>query len=79
MAKPNGRGGWELTGEDVAEIARASGAVGEAARLAQVIREAVTAHEEDGPIQWYVDEFTIDCDAERFWQIVEQAIRDDGR
>jgi hypothetical protein len=25
MAKPNGRGGWELTDEDVAEIARASG------------------------------------------------------
>jgi hypothetical protein len=51
----------------------------EAARLAQVIREAVTAHEEDGAAQWYVDEFTIDCDAERFWQVVEQAIRDDGR
>ena len=51
----------------------------EAARLAQVIREAVTAHEEDGPAQWYVDELTIDCDAGRFWQVAEQAIRDDGR
>jgi hypothetical protein len=25
MAKPNGRGGWELTDEDVAEIAQGSG------------------------------------------------------
>lgn len=47
----------------------------EAVRLVQVIREAVTSHEEDGPAQWYVDEFTVDCDAERFWQIVEQALR----
>jgi hypothetical protein len=76
MARPNGCGGWELTDEDVAEIARASGWDDEAARLVQVIREAVSAHEEDGPAQWYVDEFTIDCDAERFWQVVEQAIRD---
>jgi hypothetical protein len=48
----------------------------EAARLVQVIREAVAAHEEDGPAQWYVDELTIDCDAGRFWQVVEKAIRD---
>lgn len=83
MAKPNGRGGWELTDEDVAEIARASGwddghlhepGAAEAARLAHVIREAVTAHEEDGPAQWYVDELTVDCDAERFWQVTEQAL-----
>ena len=51
----------------------------EGARLAQVIREAVEAHEEDdGHVQWYVDTYVIDCDADRFWQVVEQAIRDDS-
>ena len=35
------------------------------------IKSAVTAHQpEDGYLQWYVDEFCIDCDAEELWRVV---------
>ena len=45
----------------------------QAKRLTQAIRDAVTAYDESKD-QWYVDEFTIDCDAEEFWRITEQAL-----
>ncbi len=48
----------------------------DAARLTRAIREALIAHSEEasGHVQWYIDEFTIDCDAEEFWNATEQAI-----
>lgn len=51
----------------------------ETQRLAQAIREAVENHEpapdDEGCLQWYVRGNAIDCDADEFWQVVEQAIR----
>jgi phosphoribosyl-AMP cyclohydrolase len=40
----------------------------------QAIREAVSSYDHDGPEQWYVDHLVIDCDADTFWRIVEQAL-----
>lgn len=44
--------------------------------LTQVIRARAEAYEAPGAVQWYVDEFTIDCDAGEFWSMVEQAMPD---
>jgi len=46
----------------------------DAAELTKTIRDAVRKYETDGPVQWYVDELCIDCDAETFWRVVEQAL-----
>ncbi len=40
----------------------------------QTVKDAVDKHEADGPVQWYVDELTIDCDAEEFWKVVAKAL-----
>lgn len=38
------------------------------------IREAIEQHSpDDGSINWYVDEHVIDCDAEEFWKVAEEA------
>jgi NTP pyrophosphatase (non-canonical NTP hydrolase) len=42
--------------------------------MMETIRAAVDAHGTTGGIQWYVDEFSIDCDAEEFWGVVFTAI-----
>lgn len=47
---------------------------GLAARLTKAIMERVEAHEVTGLRQWYVDDTCIDCDAEEFWNVVEQAL-----
>jgi hypothetical protein len=44
--------------------------------LTQVIKAHAEAHEAPGAVQWYVDKFTIDCDAGEFWAMVEQAMPD---
>lgn len=39
------------------------------------LKAAVMAHEpEDGYLQWYVDEFCIDCDAEEFWAVIARIL-----
>ncbi len=47
-----------------------------AARLTQAIRNAVEAHHDVPGVttQWYADEFCIDCDADEFWKVTEQAL-----
>lgn len=47
-----------------------------AKRLTQAVRNAIEAHHEVhlGVTQWYVDKFVIDCDAEDFWKVAEQAL-----
>jgi hypothetical protein len=50
----------------------------DAERLIRVIREAVSSHNPPGTIQWYADELDIDCDADEFWRVAEQALRDDA-
>lgn len=39
------------------------------------IKAAITAHEpENGSVQWYVDDLTIDCDAEEFWRVAGKTL-----
>ena len=47
----------------------------EAKRITRAIRDAVEAHDEAGPWQWYVDDMCIDCSAKEFWEVVEHALR----
>jgi hypothetical protein len=47
-----------------------------AARLVDAIRTAIYAHEGAPATQWYVDEFVIDCNADEFWDVVQQALRE---
>jgi hypothetical protein len=47
---------------------------GDGPRRLQAIREAVSSYDHDGPEQWYVDDLVIDCDADTFWRVVEQAL-----
>lgn len=47
----------------------------QAKRLTQAIREAIISHDA-GAAQWYADDLVIDCDAEEFWQVTEQALRE---
>jgi hypothetical protein len=53
----------------------------EAHRLTKVIMKRVDEHHNDetlqGGVQWYADEFVIDCDAEEFWKVVEEALESD--
>jgi hypothetical protein len=48
--------------------------VAEAERLVRAIREAVSAHEAPGSAQWWADDLSIDCDADEFWKVAEQAL-----
>jgi hypothetical protein len=48
----------------------------EARQITQAIMAAVRNHEPQGLVQWYTDELCIDCDAEEFWDVVEQALTD---
>ncbi len=45
----------------------------------QAIKEAVGKHEpiegfRYSGVQWYVDEFIIDCDADEFWAVVKRVL-----
>lgn len=40
------------------------------------LKEAIEEHIPDsGFFQWYVDEYSIDCEAEHFWSVVEEALK----
>jgi hypothetical protein len=42
--------------------------------ILQAIRKVIEQHEAPGPVQWYVDELVIDCDADEFWAVVGKAL-----
>lgn len=44
--------------------------------IVNCIRSRVDNHIYDGMSQWYVSEFSIDCEAEEFWRVVEGAVRE---
>ena len=43
-------------------------------QVMQLIRRKIDNHDPEGGVQWYIDQFCIDCDAGEFWQVVEQAL-----
>ena len=43
--------------------------------VTRAIRERVEAHEGTSAAQWYVDEHSVDCDADEFWAVVDEAVR----
>jgi hypothetical protein len=45
-----------------------------AALLLRAIKKEIEEYEYEVGEQWCVSEFTIDCDADIFWGIVEKAI-----
>jgi hypothetical protein len=46
-------------------------------QILEEIKEAVNSHEPDsGFTQWYVDEFSIDCEAEELWKVVRDKIKE---
>ena len=50
---------------------------GEEPAAMERVKAAIAAHEpEDGYLQWYADEHTIDCDAGEFWRVVAKALGD---
>jgi hypothetical protein len=46
-------------------------------QILEAIQNAVIRHEPDsGFIQWYIDEFYIDCEADEFWKVVGDKLKE---
>jgi hypothetical protein len=46
-----------------------------AQRLVKAIRDAVENYDGSND-QWYVDKFSVDCDAKELWRVIGQALRE---
>lgn len=44
--------------------------------LTAAIRHRVAHHIAPGAAQWYIDERCIDCDADEFWNVVDDVVRE---